>query len=52
MINLNLPIFILFLAFIYLLIIYGLLKIAEIQKREENIISNNSQDTSRGIKIP
>ncbi len=52
MIYLNLPIFILFLAFIYLLIIYGLLKIAETQKRSENIISDSSQDTSQGIKIP
>ncbi|MGF1589626.1 MAG: hypothetical protein ACFCU7_10340 [Pleurocapsa sp.] len=52
MIDLNISIFILFLAFVYLLIIYGLLKIAEIQNRHEDIIADNSQDTSQRIKIP
>ncbi len=52
MIDLNLSIFIVFFAFVYLLIIYGLLKIAETQKRKENIIAHNSQDPSQRIKIP
>ncbi len=48
----NLPIFILLFAFVYLSIVYGLLKIAENQKRSENTISDQTQDVTQRIKIP
>lgn len=41
----NLPVFILFLAFVYLLSVYGLLKMAEIQKQGDNFLSNNQKAT-------
>ena len=43
----NLPISILLFAFVYLSIIYGLLKIAEAQKQSESMITDNPQDTSQ-----
>jgi|GEM_PF-2738779 len=53
----NLPIFILLFAFVYLSIVYGLLKMAEAQKQAENIVSNNIvsnnvQDASQRVKTP
>lgn len=48
----NLPIFILLFAFVYLSIVYGLLKIAETHKRSENIISDQSQEVTQRIKTP
>ncbi|MDJ0568903.1 MAG: hypothetical protein QNJ53_07625 [Pleurocapsa sp. MO_192.B19] len=48
----NLPVFTLFLAVVYLLSIYGLLKMAEMHKRGENIISHNTKETSNYTKIP
>ena len=48
----NLPMFILLLAIVYLSIIYGLLKIAETQKRNINVVSDNSHDISQRIKTP
>ncbi|MEM7590010.1 MAG: hypothetical protein AAF383_00545 [Cyanobacteria bacterium P01_A01_bin.83] len=49
----NLPIFILLFAFIYLSIIYGLLKIAENQTRAaRNVISNRVQDVPHRVKTP
>jgi hypothetical protein len=48
----NSSIFILFSAVVYLLGIYGLLKIAEMQKPGDTIMSNNSKNTRDQIKIP
>ena len=48
----NLPIFILLFAFIYLSIIYGLLKIAENQIRAENMISDRIQEVPQRVKTP
>lgn len=48
----DLPIFILLFAFVYLSIVYGLLKIAENQKRSESMISDHSQDVTQRIKTP
>ena len=48
----NLPIFILLFAFVYLSIVYGLLKIAENHKRSKNVISDQSQDVTQRIKTP
>ena len=45
----ELPIFILLCAFIYLVIIYGLLKMAETQSRDT---LSNHQDSSQRIKTP
>jgi hypothetical protein len=46
----ELPIFILFCAFVYLMAIYGLLKMAETQS-DRDIISD-SRDNSQRIKTP
>ncbi|MBE9047038.1 hypothetical protein IQ255_22005 [Pleurocapsales cyanobacterium LEGE 10410] len=46
----NLPVFILFFAFVYLLIIYGLLKIAEMQISQDD--SPSSEDKNRQIPTP
>ncbi len=46
----NLPIFILFFAFVYLSIIYGLLKIAETQKQSENMMTDNAQEASQLVQ--
>ena len=46
----NLPISILFFAFVYLLIIYGLLRIAEMQIQQEH--SRTCKDTNRQIETP
>ncbi len=48
----NSSIFILFSAVVYLLGIYGLLKIAEMQKPGDTIMSNNSKNISDQIKTP
>ncbi|BAZ46193.1 hypothetical protein NIES4102_32220 [Chondrocystis sp. NIES-4102] len=48
----NLPVFILFLAAIYLLCIYGLLKIAEMQKPGSTIVSNTSKQRRNKIQTP
>lgn len=48
----NLPISILLSAFIYLSIIYGLLKIAENQTRAENMISDRVQEVPQRVKTP
>ena len=45
----ELPIFILLFAFVYLVFVYGLLKMAEVQSRE-NIICD--RDNSQRIKTP
>ena len=46
----ELPIFILLSAFIYLVIVYGLLKMAETQNSQD-VISNH-RDNSQRIKTP
>lgn len=48
----SLPVFILFFAIVYLSIVYGLLKLAEAQKRDHTMISSNGVDTKPGIKSP
>ncbi len=48
----DLPVFLLLCAFLYLLIIYGLLTMMAVQERKENIISQPPQDGERQIKIP
>ena len=48
----DLPIFILLFAFVYLSIVYGLLKIAENQKQSENTISDQTKDVTQRIKTP
>lgn len=48
----NLPLFILLFAFVYLSIVYGLLKIAESAKQPKNIIYDNSQTASPQIEVP
>ena len=50
-INLPLPIFILLCAFVYLFVVYGLLKIVEIQKQKENMMSD-ALDSERQMKLP
>ena len=47
----ELPVFILLSAFVYLVIVYGLLKMAETQSSRGNIISH-SRDNSQRIKTP
>jgi hypothetical protein len=48
----NSSIFILFSAVVYLMGIYGLLKIAEMQKPGDTIMGNNSKNTRDQIKTP
>ena len=48
----NLPVFILFFAVLYLLSIYGLLKMAEMQKQGENVVSHNVEETGNYTNIP
>ena len=48
----NLPIFILLFAIVYLSIIYGVLKIAEAQKRNVDVISDSAQEINQRIKTP
>lgn len=48
----NLPVFILFLAAIYLLSIYGLLKIAEMQKPGSTIVGNTPKEGGNKIQTP
>ena len=50
MIFIDLPIFILLCAFVYLTIVYGLLKIVE-EQHEDNTIGDRSQEIDR-LKIP
>ena len=47
----SLPISILFFAVVYLVVVYGLLTIAQMLKRE-NIIASNSNKTNSRIKTP
>ena len=47
----ELPIFLLFSAFAYLVIVYGLLKMVETQSSRENILADG-QDNSRRINTP
>ena len=46
----NLPVFILLFAVIYLVTIYGLLKMAEMQNYGKNVVSHNSEETSNYTK--
>jgi hypothetical protein len=48
----NSSVFILFSAVVYLLGIYGLLKMAEMQKPGGSIMTKNSNNRSDQIKIP
>ncbi|MGL5795527.1 MAG: hypothetical protein ACRC06_14230 [Waterburya sp.] len=48
----NSSVFILFSSVVYLLGIYGLLKIAEMQKSGGTIVTNNHKNTSDQIKTP
>ena len=50
MIFIDLPIFILLCAFVYLTIIYGLLKMIE-ERQENSTLGDRSQETDR-LKIP
>lgn len=47
---LNLPVFILFFAIVYLSIVYGLLKMAEAQKRTSTTVSPNPNDSNQRIE--
>ena len=47
----NSPISILFFAVVYLVIIYGLLTVAQIFRRENNI-PQNSEETNNQVEIP
>ena len=51
MIFTNLPIFILLCAFVYLTLIYGLLKMIEMQQHKDNAIGDRSQEIDR-LKTP
>ena len=46
----DLPIFIPLFAFVYLSIVYGLLKIAEAQKSTKNMMPKNSQGITQQAK--
>ena len=48
----NLPVSILFFAFIYLIAIYGLLTIAQILKSEKSVISRNPDKPNNQVEIP
>lgn len=48
----DLPVFLLLCAFLYLLVIYGLLTIMAVQEGKEDIISQPPQDGERQIKVP
>lgn len=48
----NLPVFILFFASVYLSIVYGLLKIAEVQMHNARTISRSAVDSKQPMKIP
>jgi hypothetical protein len=45
-------VFILFSAVVYLLSIYGLLKIAEMQKPRDTIVTNSAKNRGNQIKTP
>jgi len=47
----NLPLSILLFAVVYLISIYGLLTIAQMFKREDNVVRHNQENNSQ-IKIP
>jgi len=49
---LNLPVFILLFAIVYLTIVYGLLKMAEAQKRTGTTVPHNSGDSEGRIEAP
>ena len=49
--SLDMPIFIISLSAFYLLSIYGLLKIAEIQNLGQKIV-NSAKDTGSQVKLP
>ena len=49
--SVSFPIFILFLAVVYLFAVYGLLTIAQMFKPENNIISANSEDSNNQVEI-
>lgn len=48
----NLPIFTLLCAFVYLSIVYGLLKLAETHKQAKKTVTDNTQEVSQRVKTP